>query len=87
MHVASGWLQQGRATVGEAAARLGYESEPAFSRAFKRVVGIPPGAVRRSGRDAGDARVAAAVEPRRRRSIAAVPAAPASATTGRSGAA
>ena len=28
------------------AARLGYRSEAAFARAFKRVVGMPPGAVR-----------------------------------------
>ena len=32
-------------TVGEAASRLGYESETAFSRAFKRIHGTPPGAV------------------------------------------
>lgn len=31
-----------RMRLGEVAARLGYESEPAFSRAFKRVVGVPP---------------------------------------------
>lgn len=30
----------------EVASRLGYESEAAFSRAFKRVVGISPGADR-----------------------------------------
>jgi AraC-like DNA-binding protein len=29
------------------ASRLGYESEAAFSRAFKRFVGISPGAARR----------------------------------------
>ena len=39
---------RGRRTVGELASRLGYRSEAAFSRAFKRVVGVPPGAVRRS---------------------------------------
>jgi AraC-like DNA-binding protein len=32
----------------ELADRLGYQSEAAFSRAFKRVIGISPGAVRRS---------------------------------------
>ena len=33
------------ATVAELAQRLGYRSEAAFARAFKRVIGIPPGAV------------------------------------------
>jgi AraC-like DNA-binding protein len=33
--------------VGELAARLGYRSEAAFARAFKRETGMPPGAVRR----------------------------------------
>lgn len=35
------------ATASELAERAGYRSEAAFSRAFKRVVGKPPGAVRR----------------------------------------
>ena len=34
-------------TVGEAADRLGYGSETAFSRAFHRVHGVPPGSVSR----------------------------------------
>jgi len=33
--------------LGEIASRLAYESEAAFSRAFKRFVGISPGAARR----------------------------------------
>jgi AraC-like DNA-binding protein len=37
------------ASVGEVAAELGYRSEAAFSRAFKRVMGMPPGAARRDG--------------------------------------
>jgi AraC-like DNA-binding protein len=48
MHVAHSALQEEGATVGELAHRLGYRSEAAFARAFKRVVGIPPGAVRRA---------------------------------------
>ncbi len=44
MHVAQGWLREDRATVADVAARLGYESEPAFSRAFKRATGVPPSA-------------------------------------------
>lgn len=48
MHLAVSALKEG-ATVGELANRVGYRSEAAFSRAFKRIVGSPPGAVRRSG--------------------------------------
>jgi AraC-like DNA-binding protein len=47
MNVAFDALRDDGATVGELAARLGYRSEAAFARAFKRVVGVPPGAVRR----------------------------------------
>jgi AraC-like DNA-binding protein len=47
MQVALGSLRDEGATVGELAARLGYRSEAAFARAFKRVMGVPPGAVRR----------------------------------------
>jgi AraC-like DNA-binding protein len=35
-------------TTAEAANRLGYDSEAAFSRAFKKLVGVPPGSVRRT---------------------------------------
>jgi AraC-like DNA-binding protein len=48
MHLASRWLRHDRITVAEAAARLGYESEASFSRAFKRLLGFPPSALRRS---------------------------------------
>jgi AraC-like DNA-binding protein len=47
MHLAARWLREDRASLGEVATRLGYESEPSFSRAFKRHVGVPPGAMRR----------------------------------------
>lgn len=47
MHLAARWLREDRASLGEVATRLGYESEPSFSRAFKRHIGVPPGAVRR----------------------------------------
>ena len=46
MYVAVGILREEQATVGELAARLGYRSEAAFARAFKRVIGLPPGVVR-----------------------------------------
>jgi AraC-like DNA-binding protein len=49
MHVAQHALETEGATVAELADRLGYRSEAAFARAFKRVVGIAPGAVRRGG--------------------------------------
>ncbi len=47
MHAAVTWLREGDATLGELALRLGYQSEAAFSRAFKRFMGLSPGAVRR----------------------------------------
>jgi AraC-like DNA-binding protein len=47
MLLASTWLVEDDAPIAELASRLGYRSEAAFSRAFKRVVGLPPGAVRR----------------------------------------
>jgi AraC-like DNA-binding protein len=47
MHLAARWLREDRTSLGEVATRLGYESEPSFSRAFKRHIGVPPGAVRR----------------------------------------
>ena len=48
MNVAADILRTERATVGQVAHRLGYGSEAAFSRAFKRVAGTSPGAVRRT---------------------------------------
>lgn len=49
MHVALTSLREHDVSLAELASRLGYESEAAFSRAFKRVVGIAPGAARRAG--------------------------------------
>ena len=49
MNLAVDSLSTRDATVAELADQLGYRSEAAFSRAFKRVIGISPGAVRRSG--------------------------------------
>jgi AraC-like DNA-binding protein len=48
MQVAVNGLQEDGATVAELAARLGYRSEAAFARAFKRVIGEAPGSVRRA---------------------------------------
>ena len=47
MHLAATWLREQNTGLGELAGRLGYRSEAAFSRAFKGVVGISPGASRR----------------------------------------
>lgn len=47
MHVAMTWLKEDDAPLGDMAARLGYLSEAAFSRAFKRFAGVSPGSVRR----------------------------------------
>jgi AraC-like DNA-binding protein len=47
MHLALDRLRGDGAGVAEVAGGLGYRSEAAFSRAFKRVIGTSPGAVRR----------------------------------------
>ncbi|HEY4251412.1 MAG TPA: AraC family transcriptional regulator [Roseomonas sp.] len=47
MHLARHWLQQDRARIAEVAARLGYDSEASFSRAFKRIIGMAPSEARR----------------------------------------
>lgn len=52
MHTAEMWLAGSHAPLAELAKRLGYQSEGAFSRAFKRVVGVSPGAARRRARAA-----------------------------------
>ena len=46
MNLAVTWLQEEDAALSQIADRLGYESEAAFSRAFKRLMGISPGAAR-----------------------------------------
>lgn len=48
MHLAQSLLQHTDDPLGTIAARVGYQSEPAFSRAFKRWSGQSPGAIRRS---------------------------------------
>lgn len=49
MNLALRWLKEEDTTVSKLADRLGYQSEAAFSRAFKRFIGVSPGAVRRNG--------------------------------------
>jgi AraC-like DNA-binding protein len=48
MHLATTWLREDDSALGELAGRLGYQSEAAFSRAFKRVVGMAPASWRRA---------------------------------------
>jgi AraC-like DNA-binding protein len=49
MLVAMTWLSEDDAALSGMEVRLGYQSKAAFSRAFKRIIGTSPGAVRRSG--------------------------------------
>jgi AraC-like DNA-binding protein len=52
MQKAAGLLREGRATLADIADRVGYESEAAFSKAFKRWVGSAPGAYRKAAKQA-----------------------------------
>jgi AraC-like DNA-binding protein len=61
MHYLAAWrmqlgarlLREGNTTVAAIAQEVGYDSEAAFARAFKRLVGAPPAAWRRTQRAAG----------------------------------
>jgi len=46
MQIAAELLSRGNTNVASIAAEIGYESEASFSRAFKRMVGVPPSAWR-----------------------------------------
>lgn len=48
MRLASQWLIQDKLSIDDVAQRLGYTSQAAFSRAFKRITGQPPGASRKT---------------------------------------
>lgn len=50
MHQARQWIQRDRLRISEVARRLGYESEAAFSRAFKRIMGVAPSQARAEGK-------------------------------------
>jgi AraC-like DNA-binding protein len=52
MQVAANLLAQSGAKLGAIAADVGYDSEAAFSRAFKKATGVPPGAWREARRPA-----------------------------------
>jgi AraC-like DNA-binding protein len=48
LQIAAHWLMEPNMTVERVAERSGYESVPAFSKAFKRHFGVPPGTFRKS---------------------------------------
>jgi transcriptional regulator GlxA family with amidase domain len=48
MHQASRWLRDGKSKLLEVAKQVGYDSDGAFNKAFKRVLGVTPGEFRRS---------------------------------------
>jgi AraC-like DNA-binding protein len=50
MQIAAQLLSGGNANVASIAAEIGYESEASFSRAFKKMIGVPPATWRRQRR-------------------------------------
>ena len=54
MQLAQSLFDQPNLSIREVAERVGYESEVAFNRAFKRWVGLPPATWRRQGRQKDD---------------------------------
>ncbi|MCA8918405.1 MAG: AraC family transcriptional regulator [Planctomycetes bacterium] len=55
MQLAVSWLQDGKVRISELHRKLGYASEAAFSRAFKRCMGVPPNVVLRPQGETGRA--------------------------------
>jgi AraC-like DNA-binding protein len=51
MQIAAGLLSGGSTNIATIAAGIGYGSEAAFSRAFKKLVGVPPSAWRNPARE------------------------------------
>ena len=48
MNMAIKWLKEEDAPLSDLADRLGYQSEAAFSRAFKKTIGVSPGSIRKN---------------------------------------
>jgi AraC-like DNA-binding protein len=48
MQMAAGLLSEGKASIAQVAVEVGYDSEAAFSRAFKKIVGVPPATWRKT---------------------------------------
>lgn len=53
MNLAASQLRERSEGLASLAGRLGYQSEAAFSRAFKRFMGVPPGAIQQAAARAG----------------------------------
>lgn len=53
MQVAAGHLREGRMSIAEIAAAVGYQAEASFSKAFKKLLDVAPGAYRRARGMAG----------------------------------
>jgi AraC-like DNA-binding protein len=53
MQLAKQLLREGTHSIQEVATRVGYESEAAFNRAFKRATGSPPATWRRGALEPG----------------------------------
>jgi len=64
MHHARQWLTRDKVRISVVAQRLGYDSEASFSRAFKRVIGVPPSHFRSGEAEGQDAatRISAATQ-------------------------
>lgn len=56
LQLAAGKIESSGVSIAQAAAAVGYESEAAFNRAFKKHVGVPPGSWRRARLGAGGRR-------------------------------
>jgi AraC family transcriptional activator of mtrCDE len=54
MQKARGLLAETRLSTAAVAEKVGYRSESAFGKAFKKITGIGPGAFRRRHRKRGD---------------------------------
>jgi AraC-like DNA-binding protein len=62
MREAAHQLKQGQDGLAAIASRVGYTSEFAFNRAFRRVMGVPPGEYRRKAPQAGEEEASVAPE-------------------------
>jgi AraC-like DNA-binding protein len=63
MQIAAELLNGGNANVATIAAEIGYESEAAFSRAFKKMMGVPPSVWRHSVRPSGSRLISRSINP------------------------
>jgi transcriptional regulator GlxA family with amidase domain len=57
LQVAARLLEDKRMSVAQVAAEVGYQSEAAFNRAFKKHIGTAPGSWRRERMDRGTTKV------------------------------